>query len=170
MSDENLKIFFLCLIVVFIIIVFLIIKSRKIPFKYKSKDKIVTEVEQVLLGRLNRCFVNKPFYIGYQIALNRIVSPDAKKKKNYYFLSSKIGSKSVDFLIMDKCFKPLLAIELDDSSHNNISSKKRDIVKDRIFKSAGIVMVRFTVKQMPNVSQLENYFFNPKSKISHLFR
>lgn len=56
---------------------------------------------------------------------------------DFYHYQNKIQSKHVDFLICDKeNIKPVLAIELDDSSHLKIDRILRDTLVDKIFESA----------------------------------
>ena len=52
--------------------------------------------------------------------------------------------KHVDFVIVDAAdhFRPLLAIELDGKSHQKAEQQYRDSVKDVIFRSGGLKLLR----------------------------
>ena len=56
--------------------------------------------------------------------------------------------RHLDFLLCDvKEKRPLLAIELDDSSHKNYYRKENDEFKNTACESAGLPLLRFKVKQ-----------------------
>ena len=67
----------------------------------------------------------------------------AKDRKKYFQLSSKIGSKSVDFVILSQDYAPLLVIELDDSSHSSKQAMARDKLKTNILQASRIPLIRF---------------------------
>lgn len=61
---------------------------------------------------------------------------------------NRISRKHVDFLICDaQTLKPLLGIELDDSSHARASAQKGDAVKDAAFTSAGLPLLRLPARR-----------------------
>lgn len=62
---------------------------------------------------------------------------------------------SVDYVIVDKdCQTTLLAIELDDWTHDSQQRQKADAKKDKALSSAGIPVIRFDSEQMPTIEQL----------------
>lgn len=55
---------------------------------------------------------------------------------------NKIKAKHVDFVLCDSIqIQPLLAIELDDRSHQRKDRQDRDIFVDKAFRSAGVPIV-----------------------------
>jgi len=59
-----------------------------------------------------------------------------------------INKSHVDFVVCDpKTMKPLLAIELDDASHNRDRRKARDSFVDEVFMCAGLRLVRFPCRK-----------------------
>jgi very-short-patch-repair endonuclease len=55
----------------------------------------------------------------------------------------KILAKHVDFVLCDpESLAPLLAIELDDASHDRPERKERDEFVDHAFESAGLPLLR----------------------------
>lgn len=46
--------------------------------------------------------------------------------------------RHIDFLITDQYFKPILAIELNGSSHKREDSKKSDAIKLKVFEMVGL--------------------------------
>jgi hypothetical protein len=69
-------------------------------------------------------------------------------KQNSWARSNRISQKHVDFLICSRdVLRPLVALELDDSSHQRESARKRDDFKNAVFQAAGLPLVRFTAKR-----------------------
>jgi hypothetical protein len=61
---------------------------------------------------------------------------------------NKITHKHVDFLLIQKTNgKPLLGIELDDSSHQRADRIARDIFVDSIYTTTGLPILHIEVKQ-----------------------
>ncbi len=50
----------------------------------------------------------------------------------------KIWAKHVDFLICDRDFKPVLAIEVNGSSHNSIQRIQRDVFVQTVYTAANL--------------------------------
>ncbi len=63
------------------------------------------------------------------------------EKRQSFF--NKIQSKHIDFVLCNKNeIKPILAIELDDSSHQKPDRQKRDEFVDNALKQAGLPLLR----------------------------
>lgn len=62
--------------------------------------------------------------------------------KSWKAAFSRINGKSVDFLICTNDMKPLMAIELDDSTHDQPDRKNRDEFVNSIIMSANIPLLR----------------------------
>ncbi|HQV23541.1 MAG TPA: DUF2726 domain-containing protein, partial [Agitococcus sp.] len=66
---------------------------------------------------------------------------------------------SVDFVVCaPDGAKILAAIELDDSSHEKAERIQADAKKDKALRSAGVPIIRWPVKGMPQVPQLRADF------------
>ena len=77
------------------------------------------------------------------------------KNKDYHKYFSRIKSKHIDFLLLDKnTVKPVIAIELDDASHNKPSSFKNDNFKNAIFSISSIKLIRIRVQKPYDFSEL----------------
>jgi hypothetical protein len=67
---------------------------------------------------------------------------------------NRIDRKHVDFVICEaRTMQPLLAIELDDASHERADRIARDAFVDRVFEVAGLPLlhVRFALAYQPEV-------------------
>ena len=62
--------------------------------------------------------------------------------KLLWSLRGRVKSRHVDFLICARDGKPLMAIELDGSSHGSANAANGDDLKDRIFRAAGLPFMR----------------------------
>lgn len=79
------------------------------------------------------------------------------KNKDYHKYFARIKSKHIDFLLLDKnTVKPVIAIELDDVSHNKQSSFKNDNFKNAIFSISSIQLIRIKVQKPYNFCELIN--------------
>jgi hypothetical protein len=64
----------------------------------------------------------------------------------YHF--NRITGKHVDFLLCDmQTMRPILGIELDDSSHSQPDRKARDIFVDEVFKVAQLPLLHIQAKR-----------------------
>ena len=65
----------------------------------------------------------------------------------------KIAQKSVDYVICKKDMTVTLAIELDDGSHKG--REQADADKSKALEDAGVTLIRWHVKGMPDVEQIK---------------
>ena len=70
--------------------------------------------------------------------------------QNWNRAFSRINGKSVDFLICTNDMKPLIAIELDDNTHDRPDRQKRDIFVNSIISNANMPLLRF-LKQVSGI-------------------
>jgi len=67
----------------------------------------------------------------------------------------RISQKHLDFLVCESAsMRPLLGIELDDSSHARPDRQARDELVDEVFKAAGLPLVHVPVRSSYNVPDL----------------
>lgn len=68
---------------------------------------------------------------------------------------NKIDRKHVDFLLCEPTtMKPMVAIELDDASHQRADRVERDQFVDGVFQSAGLPLLHVAVRQGYNVAEI----------------
>ena len=78
----------------------------------------------------------------------------ARPNENMTYLS-RIAQKHLDFLICDSVtMKPLLGIELDDSSHKRDDRQERDDFVDKVFEVAGLPLLRLPVQREYNTREV----------------
>lgn len=68
---------------------------------------------------------------------------------------NRISRKHVDFLLCDRnTMRPLVGIELDDSSHARKSRQLRDVLVQQVFDTAGLKLLRFPAQRAYNISEI----------------
>ena len=112
-------------------------KSSK-SYSYSLKKSVFTNNELVFYKELRNA-------ASSYIILSKINMKDVLDAKNNQSAFNAITQKHFDFLLCEplSC-KPILVIELDDSSHNTDKAKKRDSDKNSACKSAGLPILRVT--------------------------
>lgn len=126
-------------------------KDRKLPEFYRKS--LLSEIEQILYHRLVKAFPDK--LILAQVQVSQIVRIQKGPLWQSWF--NKISRKSVDFLICQKDFSIIAAIELDDSSHDTEERKAKDADKDTALKRAGIRIIRCRTRQLPDLREIQNW-------------
>ncbi|CAG0965075.1 hypothetical protein RHDC4_00929 [Rhodocyclaceae bacterium] len=107
---------------------------------------LLTQPEQILYLRLVEALPD--FVVLAQVQLCRLFTIERGPLWQTWF--NKTSRKSLDFVICSKGFQVIAAIELDDSSHNNEERKGKDADKDAALEAAGIRLIRWTVKNLPD--------------------
>lgn len=120
-------------------------------YKYMRKQFIMTMSEKRFYEALQEAIGTA--YMIYPQAHFDLFLDHKVKGQNWRGALSTIQRKSVDFLICSRhYYSPLVAIELDDSSHLREDRAARDEKVEEICKSAGMPLVRFkaTNQYSPN--------------------
>jgi len=114
--------------------IFLKIKNAKFP--YIKKDCLMSEAEKKFYFVLLE-IIGNDYLIFSKVRLADLLYLPKMSNSDFYHYQNKIQSKHVDFLICDKeNAKPLLVIELDDSSHLKMDRILRDTMVNKIFENA----------------------------------
>jgi very-short-patch-repair endonuclease len=125
----------LLLIVLFVVIAFLLPKE-KAGYDYIKEEYVMSEPEQ-------KCFNVFKEIIGERYYLFPQLHLDTFLKYKSFGAFRHINEKSVDFVLCDKqTFAPVLAVELDDRSHNRPDRQNRDREVERIMKTAEMPLLR----------------------------
>ena len=143
----------LVIVIVLVVVIFIILKKyfpevnfeekkNKPSYNYKRKDFLMTRAEHEFFDILVEVAGNQ-YYVFPQIHLSTILD-NKVVGQNWRGAFHHIDEKSVDFVICDKAYiKPILAIELDDKTHEREDRKGRDGEVERILKESGLSLLRF---------------------------
>ena len=104
-----------------------------------APKKILTDSEAY---NLERIMSNLPdgVMICPQVSFNAFIDCQKMSIRNQF------NRKSVDFIIIDNKFNPLIIVECDDDSHSSKKVRMRDLQRDQIAAAAGIPTLRITNK------------------------
>ena len=144
----------LIFITIVTVIIFLLIKVRQGTDKDTNSLKVPAKKEYLYIKKSCVMTPNElSFYKTLHEAVNGcVIIPQAHismfldhriKGQNWKAAFSRINGKSIDFLICTNDMKPLIAIELDDSTHNQPDRKTRDDFVNSIMTNTNMPLLRF---------------------------
>ena len=114
------------------------------------KKRLLTPTEITFFDLLRHAAPDH--YIFAQVALSQLVGipsgPDKLGSLN------RISRMSVDYVVCDSQFNTVLAIELDDHTHDRPSGIQKDLKKDTVLATAGIRLLRIRAEAIPTVAEL----------------
>ena len=114
-----------------------------IAYHYRRKDFIMTRSEHEFFDILAKGLCDR-FYIFPQVNISSILDHKVKGQ-DWRAARAHINRMSVDYVLCDKSYvRPLVAVELDDPTHDREDRQKRDIDVNRLFEEAGLPLVRFS--------------------------
>ncbi len=150
-------IIFLLAVVIAVVAVLAVIKAKSQgggadavwPFYAK---KPLSQPEQVLYFRLAQAL---PEHIVLaQVQLSRLLG--VKKGNNYQAWFNRINRMSADFVVCNKDCSIVAVIELDDATHQKEDRQAADAKKDKALSSAGIRIVRWQTKAIPDIAAIRS--------------
>lgn len=148
------------ILIIFIGVVLLVIKKAKkrssisvVPWPFYARRPL-SNPEQVLYFRL--CTALPEHIVLAQVGLSRILG--VKKGNNFGEWYNRINRMSADFVICSRDSTIEAVIELDDASHRNAQRQVADAKKDKALSSAGIRIVRWQAKCIPNEATIKAEF------------
>ena len=152
----ELLLIFLSIIISFVIIIKAIVSnsgtqqnSVSYQYIYTRKYRIMTEREQEFYKKL-KVICGDSILIFPQIHLSNLFFHNIKGQ-NFRSAFKFINKLSVDFVLVDsRNFKTLMAIELDDSTHDEQERIRRDFIVDDIFKKANFPLLRVNSIKIDN--------------------
>ncbi len=110
----------------------------------------LSQVEQILYYRLVQTLPD--LVVLAQVPLARFLR--VKLGQTWREWHNRISQKSIDFLICDRDFAIIAAIELDDRTHERPGRAKPDATKNRALAAAGIPLVRWRVTALPDAQTI----------------
>ena len=112
---------------------------RGAPFWPVYARAVLTEAERAFYARLR---VAVPQYaVLCQVQISQFV--EVRNVKDRLGVRNRYDRLSADFVVCAEDFRPLLVVELDDSSHDRPAQRARDAKKDAVLAAAGVPVVRF---------------------------
>lgn len=115
---------------------------------------------QYLLTRAEKSFYNilrkvvAPHSVHPKVRLADLVDAD-ERHRLWQANFRRICSKHIDFVICDAALSPLIAVELDGSSHQRADRIARDCDVDRILEIASLPILRVPVRRTYDAKAIE---------------
>ena len=125
------------------------------PFYVK---KPLTQPEQVLYHRLVQALPDH--IVLAQVQVSRVLG--VKKGSKFNEWNNRINRLSYDFVVCTKDSTVIAAIELDDKSHEKTSRQSTDEKKNKASLDAGLRLVRWHVRSLPDDQAIRQEFSPPK--------
>ncbi len=119
---------------------------------YRVRDDFLSPAEASFY-RVLRLVVGEKMVVCPKVRLGDLFF--VTRAKENWGAVNRINAKHVDLLLLDPAtLKPLAGLELDDASHRMPEASERDDFKDRLFKSAGLPLLRVPVQRAYEVGQV----------------
>lgn len=129
-------------------------------FPYVAKSYFFSNAEASFYHFLKQ-MLNDSAIIFPHVVLRDLVSVSGIEKSSFYKYHNQIDRKQVDFLLVDsKTLKPILVIELDDSSHQRPDRIQRDEFVEKVLSITKIPLVRVPVKKFYDIKEISE-ILNP---------
>ena len=147
------------LVIAFLVLILLALLLRMVdslPQKHQksSSDSLPYERNRHFLSEHEKAFFElligvapRDVYVCPQVCFGSVLEVRANSE-NYLGSLNKIKSKRIDYLLCDRdSLTPLVAVELDDSSHDSPGRQVRDTFVDDACRSAGLKILHFRGRQ-----------------------
>lgn len=153
------------ILVLVVLVIFIIVRLRLAAPKAVKGDELpiwpfdpmplMTDSEVIFFKKLQQAL---PEYLIFsQVQLSRIIEPNEDAGSDRQFWFNRVCRQSVDYVVVDKDLQTvLLAIELDDWTHDSQARQKQDAKKDKALASAGIAVMRFHAERMPSAQMIRH--------------
>jgi len=119
------------------------------PWPFYAKRPL-SQAEQVLYNRLVQALPDH--MVLAQVQVSRVLG--VKKGFSFHEWSNRINRLSYDFVVCSRDSTVVAAIELDDKSHDAPSRIATDQKKNRATTSAGVRLIRWNVRALPDVATI----------------
>lgn len=127
------------------------IKDAEWPFDAKAP---LSKPEQALYFRLVKALPEQ--VVLAQVQLSSLLAVQKNHDRRAWF--NRINRMSADFVVCDRGFNVLAVIELDDATHERPDRVKADEKKDQVLAAAGIRLIRWQAKSLPDEALIQSTF------------
>jgi hypothetical protein len=123
-------------------------------YPYRLRDDFLSSTEKSFYHVLKDS-VGNMYTICPKVSIKEFIFANCADRKIRNTYQNKINLKHVDFLLCDpSSMKPIIAIELDDSSHIRADRIQRDYFLNKVFEAANLRLVRFENKKFYKPSDI----------------
>jgi len=130
------------------------IDTAKSPFLIANS--LLTKAEMNFYQVLKNSIDNEKQIICPKVRMIDVLWTKTYRVENKLTFINKVNRKHFDFVICDKeTLKPLMAIELDDKSHEEESRKERDEFVDALFTDLKFKVIHIPVQYAYNINEIK---------------
>lgn len=120
---------------------------------YRLRDDFLSPAEFSFFKVLSSVLGTR-FIVQSKVRLADIFFVVPRSRENVAYFN-KIAQRHLDFLVCDAItMRPLLGIELDDSSHQHSKRQERDEFVAKVFQAAGFPLLRFPAQREYNPKEI----------------
>ncbi len=120
---------------------------------YRLRDNFLSAAELAFYRVLKQA-VGQTHSINNKVRLWDVLYVPRRDDSRTY--ENKISSKHIDFLLCDPTtMQPVLAIELDDASHNRKDRQDRDIFLDKALTAAGLAILHIKAARSYSIAEVQ---------------
>ena len=124
---------------------------------YLKKKYLLTIAEKNFYEVLKLAIEGSGYYICPKVRVADLLYVNTRITNRFQFHFNKIVGKHIDFVLCNEyTMTPIIAIELDDRSHDRKDRVERDIFINQAFKSADLRLVRFKVGGSYSLTEIKN--------------
>jgi len=131
--------------------------AEKLPvaFPYAPRKSMLSPAELAFYNVLKEA-IGTRFVILLKVGLNDLCEITNREVNQAAF--NRVSSKHVDFVLCDPVtLAPVVAIELDDSTHYRRDRADRDAFVDKLFRTIGVALIRHRVQAGYNADALARW-------------
>jgi hypothetical protein len=121
------------------------------PLPYLATKYFFSAAERSFYQVLKRLASDHTVFAKVRLADLVYVSKGAASWQSHF---NRINRKHVDFVLCNRDLAPVVAIELDDASHEEEERRDRDEFVDQVLASAGLPIVHIRAKRAYAIDQL----------------
>ncbi len=127
--------------------------SGKNELPYRLRDNFLSAAELAFYRVLEQA-VGQSYSINNKVRLwDVLYVPRSDESRKY---ENKISSKHIDFLLCDPTtMQPVLAIELDDASHNRKDRQDRDAFLDQALAAASVSILHIKAARTYSIAEVQ---------------
>lgn len=145
----------LLVLIALVVILFFILPpaKEKVGYSYLIREYVMSKPEQACFNTFKEV-VGEKYYIFPQMHLSSFLDHKIVGQ-NWFGAFRHIDEKSVDFVLCDKyTFLPILAVELDEKSHDQPARQERDREVERILDVAKMPLLRIRNEDIHDKKEL----------------
>jgi len=129
-------------------------KMSPISFPYRRKS-LLSPAELVFYNVLKEA-VGDRFLILLKVGVRDLCEITNREVNQPAF--NRVAAKHVDFVLCDQVtLSPVVAIELDDSTHYHLDRAERDLFMNELFRVIGVALIRHRVQMTYDPAAIERW-------------